>query len=124
MTQLISNVIPPPDPDKPGSEIVKYPRGAGGRRATPPPARVLNANREGRKSGFIIRIKASEGYGFVRPDDGPPEYYVHVSAMSDRSKWLEGQRVTFFPGPVRVGGARAPLAHNVQPEILSEEAEQ
>jgi cold shock CspA family protein len=68
-----------------------------------------------RLAGEIIRIKEGMGFGFIRPDGGLPEHYVHVSALVDRSLWKEGQRVTFVPGPPS-GGRKAPPALAVEAE--------
>lgn len=58
-----------------------------------------------RLTGTLVRLK-TEGYGFIRPDDGTPDYYVSISSMRDRADWVEGTRVQFTPGkpfPVRAG---------------------
>lgn len=58
-----------------------------------------------RLNGTLVRLK-DEGYGFIRPDDGTPDYYVSISSMRDRADWIEGSRVQFTPGvafPVRQG---------------------
>ena len=47
--------------------------------------------------GTVKWFNASKGYGFVTPDDGSADVFVHFSAIegSGYRELIEGQRVTF-----------------------------
>lgn len=47
--------------------------------------------------GTLVRVR-DEGYGFIRPDAGPPDFYVAVSSFRDRGDFRPGRRVEFTPG--------------------------
>lgn len=57
----------------------------------------LQHQRKPRMVGGLVRLK-NEGYGFIRPDSGPPDYYVSISSLRDPAIWKENQRVSFLPG--------------------------
>ncbi len=47
--------------------------------------------------GTVKWFNSQKGYGFIQPDDGPKDGFVHISAV-DRSglgNLQEGQRVSF-----------------------------
>ena len=48
-------------------------------------------------TGSIISFKEDRGYGFIRPQDGGDNVYVHVSALQAASieKVAPGQRLTY-----------------------------
>jgi cold shock protein len=48
-------------------------------------------------SGTVKRFIAAKGYGFIQPDDGGDDVFVHVSALarSGMVDLVEGQKVSF-----------------------------
>lgn len=63
--------------------------------------------------GTVKWFNASKGYGFVTPDDGTGDVFVHFSAIegSGYRELVEGQRVTFESEP----GQKGPQAKWVRP---------
>jgi len=47
--------------------------------------------------GTVKFFNVQKGFGFIRPDDGSPDVFVHVSAVerSGMTTLNEGQRVSF-----------------------------
>ena len=64
--------------------------------------------------GTVKWFNDAKGFGFLTPDDGSEDLYVHFSAIQSTGfKTLrEGQRVSFEFGP---NGAKGKQAHNVFP---------
>lgn len=59
------------------------------------------------------KIKMFNGFGFISPDDGSPEVFVHISALpKDLEEVSKGQAVSFDMG-VNARNGR-PRAENVQ----------
>lgn len=48
-------------------------------------------------SGTVKWFNAAKGFGFITPDDGTPDVFVHFSAIDARGyrELAEGQRVEF-----------------------------
>ncbi|MBI2254490.1 MAG: cold-shock protein [Proteobacteria bacterium] len=48
-------------------------------------------------SGTVLWFKGAKGYGFVKPDDGGADVFVHVAELdaSDLRDLAEGQRIRF-----------------------------
>ena len=48
-------------------------------------------------SGTVKWFNATKGYGFIQPDDGSKDVFVHVSAVERAGlrSLMEGQKVTY-----------------------------
>ena len=48
-------------------------------------------------SGIVKFFNAQKGYGFIQPDDGAKDVFVHISALERAGihSLSEGQKVTF-----------------------------
>lgn len=52
-----------------------------------------------RQNGRIVTWKDNQGYGFIAPDNGGPEFFVHVKSFLDGDIRPElDERVSFEPG--------------------------
>jgi len=62
--------------------------------------------------GTVKWFNSTKGYGFLTPDDGSPDVFVHFSAIegSGYRELTEGQRVTFESQP----GQKGPQAKSVR----------
>ncbi len=49
------------------------------------------------QQGTVTFFKAERGYGFIKPDDGGRDIFVHITAVerADLNSLNEGQRVIF-----------------------------
>ncbi len=65
-------------------------------------------------SGTVKFFNTEKGYGFIKPDDGGRDVFVHVSAVmsSGLGTLNEGQRVSFEVEPDKRG--KGPKAVNLQ----------
>ena len=65
----------------------------------------------GKMTGIVKWFTADKGFGFITPDDGSKDVFVHFSAIqNDGYKYLdEGQKVSF----TIESGAKGPAAGNV-----------
>lgn len=66
-------------------------------------------------TGTVKFFNTEKGYGFIRPDDGSRDVFVHVSAVttSGLGGLNEGQRVSFEIEPDKRG--KGPKAVNLRP---------
>jgi cold shock protein len=64
-------------------------------------------------TGVVKWFNEAKGYGFISPDDGSRDVFVHFSAIQSNGfkKLEEGQKVEFEV----VDGAKGPNAQNVIP---------
>jgi CspA family cold shock protein len=53
------------------------------------------------KTGIVEFFTPSKGYGFLRPDDGGPDIFVHVNAVVEGVTLMPGQRVKYVERPSR-----------------------
>lgn len=88
--------------------------GAGGegfRPRTPRP----QVERGPRQNGTVKFFNAEKGYGFITPDEGGADVFVHVSAVerSGLGTLDKGQKVSFETEPDKRG--KGPKAVNLQP---------
>jgi len=62
--------------------------------------------------GTVKWFNSTKGYGFVTPDDGSPDVFVHFSAIdgSGYRELIEGQRVEFE----QTQGEKGPQATKVR----------
>ena len=63
-------------------------------------------------TGTVKFFNTTKGFGFIVPDDGSKDVFVHISAVerSGLSHLSEGQKVTYEVQP----DARGPKAVNLQ----------
>jgi CspA family cold shock protein len=54
--------------------------------------------------GTVKRWVAGRGFGFIAPDAGGHDVFVHTSALGGLSELREGQRVTFDEEPDKRSG--------------------
>jgi CspA family cold shock protein len=64
-------------------------------------------------TGTVKFFNSEKGYGFIRPDDGSRDVFVHVSAVtnSGMGSLNEGQRISFEIEPDKRG--KGPKAVNL-----------
>jgi CspA family cold shock protein len=66
------------------------------------------------QSGTVKFFNTTKGFGFITPDDGAKDVFVHISAVekSGLRTLVDGQKVTFDVEPDRMG--KGPKAVNLQ----------
>ncbi len=67
-----------------------------------------------RQSGTVKFYNAQKGYGFIKPDDGGKDVFVHVTAVERAGIGTldEGMRISFETEPDKRG--KGPKAINLQ----------
>lgn len=65
------------------------------------------------QSGTVKFFNTTKGFGFITPDDGAKDVFVHISAVeaSGLRTLTDGQKVTFDVEPDRMG--KGPKAVNL-----------
>ena len=60
-------------------------------------------------TGTVKWFNPNKGFGFIQPDDGGKDAFVHISAVerSGLSSLQEGQKVEYELAPGRDGGSAA-----------------
>jgi cold shock protein len=60
-------------------------------------------------SGTVKWFNATKGYGFIQPDDGSKDVFVHISAVEKAGigTLQEGQKVSYDVEPGRQGKTSA-----------------
>jgi CspA family cold shock protein len=63
--------------------------------------------------GTVKFFNGERGYGFIKPDDGGRDVFVHITAVerAGLKSLLEGQRIDFDVEPDKKGKG-CPLRHN------------
>ncbi|VTR75645.1 putative cold shock protein A [Cellulomonas hominis] len=69
------------------------PGGGAGRGASGRPTASRGSARGG--AGVVARYDADRGFGFITPDDGGPDLFVHVSVLQNTDALYEGDRVRY-----------------------------
>jgi CspA family cold shock protein len=66
-----------------------------------------------RQTGTVKFFNTTKGFGFITPDEGAKDVFIHVSAIQDSglSGLEDGQRVSFETEPDRHG--KGPKAVNL-----------
>ncbi len=67
-----------------------------------------------RQTGTVKFYNTQKGYGFIKPDDGGNDIFVHVTAVerSGVGSLVEGMRISFETEPDKRG--KGPKAVNLQ----------
>jgi CspA family cold shock protein len=85
------------------------------RRIGHPPSSSSNTGEEFPMSmtGTVKFFNGERGYGFIKPDDGGHDVFVHISAVERAGlmELAEGQRITFDVEPDKKG--KGPKAVNL-----------
>jgi CspA family cold shock protein len=57
------------------------------------------------QQGTVKFFNAEKGYGFIKPDDGGPDIFVHITAVEHAGlrSLAEGQRISFEIEPDKKG---------------------
>lgn len=80
----------------PQAQDVRLVRGSAPRGGRPAPGRPSASRAPARGGqGVVARYDADRGFGFITPDDGGPDLFVHVSVVRDGEVLFEGDRVGY-----------------------------
>ncbi len=66
------------------------------------------------QQGIVKFFNPDKGYGFIKPDDGGRDIFVHITAVEQAglASLNEGQKITFEVEPDKKG--KGPKAVNLQ----------
>jgi CspA family cold shock protein len=66
------------------------------------------------QTGVVKFFNGEKGYGFIKPDDGGSDIFVHVTALEEAGlpSLVEGQQVTYEVEPDKKG--KGPKAVNLR----------
>ena len=66
------------------------------------------------QSGVVKLFNAEKGYGFIKPDDGGRDIFVHITAVEQAGlrSLKEGQKISYEIEPDKKG--KGPKAVNLQ----------
>nr|WP_276540285.1 cold shock domain-containing protein [Bradyrhizobium elkanii] len=65
-----------------------------------------------RQSGIVTKWVADRGFGFIKPDSGGDDVFLHIKALPLGSEPQEGTRVTYdVTNDARSGRSRAVDVH-------------
>ena len=66
------------------------------------------------QTGIVKFFNSTKGFGFITPDDGAKDVFVHISAIerSGMTTLVDGQKVSFDIEPDRMG--KGPKAVNLR----------
>lgn len=66
------------------------------------------------QTGLVKFFNTEKGFGFIKPDDGGPDIFVHISAVqaSGLTGLADNQKVSFDTEPDRRG--KGPKAVNIE----------
>jgi CspA family cold shock protein len=66
------------------------------------------------QTGTVKFFNTTKGFGFITPEDGAKDVFVHISAVeaSGMRTLVDGQKVTFDIEPDRMG--KGPKADNLR----------
>jgi CspA family cold shock protein len=69
-----------------------------------------------RRTGTVKFFNQSKGFGFITPEEGGPDVFVHISAVQQSGLELidQGMKISFETEPDRKG--KGPKAVNLQIE--------
>jgi CspA family cold shock protein len=90
-----------------------------GKPTRPPTAVIPKVRRKGpqvtgaRRRGTVKWFNTSKRYGFIAPEGGGDDVFVHLSQVAEGGALRQGQRVSFVMGTGRKG---RPQAQDVRPE--------
>src|SRR5262249_56876531 len=73
---------------------------------------VMETRLDTRHEGKIKFWNSEKGYGFIRPDDGTADLFLHISQYSGTSTPMQGDKVRFDVDPAR-GALERRAARNV-----------
>ena len=65
------------------------------------------------RTGIVKFFNTEKGYGFIKPDDGAPDVFVHVTAVTAAAlaSLEQGQKISFDVEPDKKG--KGPKAVNL-----------